>query len=310
MTLYKIENNKLNIIKEKKSILEKDVEKIVGENLEDLMGLKFVTFQFNIEKKFLDILAFDEDLNAPVIIELKRENDKGLFDQGMEYFNILSDRKSDFLLKLHEVLKIPADLKKINWSSSRVIFIGKNFTQRQMRAIDFKGIPIELWDYNLYENNFFELKEVGLKKKANLDIDVNVKNSNIVRKVKKEFKEYDLEHHFGKGTEKIISFYKKLESEILNFDNTKIKLAKMYIGFWDAEINKLFCDAKFYKGSLQVTFWSSDKKITNKFNFIRDSKGAHGNGEYIAKIEEEENLDFLIPVLKKSQEQIRKKYEK
>jgi len=114
MTLYKIENNKLNIIKEKKSILEKDVEKIVGENLEDLMGLKFVTFQFNIEKKFLDILAFDEDLNAPVIIELKRENDKGLFDQGMEYFNILSDRKSDFLLKLHEVLKIPADLKKIN----------------------------------------------------------------------------------------------------------------------------------------------------------------------------------------------------
>lgn len=301
MTLYEIKKDKLDIIKEKDNILEKDIQKIVGDNLKELMGFKFIEFEFQVSGKRIDILAFDEELNAPVIIELKRNNDKGLFDQGMEYFNILLDRdkKHVFLTTLADKLNIKSDIKLINWENSRVVFIGKNFTQRQMRAIDFKGIPIEIWDYNLYKNNFFELEEIGLEKKVNLDIDFGTNNS-IAAKVKKEFKEYDLEYHFKKGSGETVRLFNILKDRILFFDDVKIKPVKVYIGF---KVNdKLFMDVEFLKKSIKVTFWG-EKKV-EEFNFIRNIEniGTFGNGTYQAVVDSEEQINYLIPLLKKSYE--------
>ncbi len=198
--LYKINKEKLNAIKEK-SVLEKNIQELVGKNLDCLMGLEFVCFEFPVDNKYVDILAFNKETNAPVLIELKKENDKGLFDQGMEYFNLLSNRKNDFLIKLHEVLKIPADPKRVDWSSSRVIFIGKNFTERQRRAVDFRGLPIELWDYDWYEGDYFKLEQIGLEKRAGLDIKEIKGNS--ISKIEKEFKEHTEDEYKNKTSEKV-----------------------------------------------------------------------------------------------------------
>ena len=99
--LYKISQNKLSSMRQKK-VLERQVQELVGDNLEHLLGLEMVCYEFTVEGKRIDILAFDREANAPVIIELKKENSGGLFDQGMEYFHLLSNRKADFLIKINE----------------------------------------------------------------------------------------------------------------------------------------------------------------------------------------------------------------
>ena len=226
--LYKINKEKLNAIKEK-SVLEKNIQELVGRNLNCLMGLEFVCFEFSVDNKYIDILAFNRETSAPVLIELKKENDRGLFDQGMEYFNLLSNRKNDFLIKLHEVLKIPADPKKVDWSSSRVVFVGKNFTERQRRAIDFRGLPIELWDYDWYEGDYFKLEQIGLEKKASLDIK-EIKGSSI-SKIEKEFKEHTEDEYKNKTSEKVWEVFENIKEEFLKLDKVKMNMTNNYISF-------------------------------------------------------------------------------
>ena len=226
--LYKINKEKLNVIKEK-SVLEKNIQELVGKNLDCLMGLEFVCFEFPVDNKYVDILAFNKETNSPVLIELKKENDRGLFDQGMEYFNLLSNRKNDFLIKLHEILKIPADPKKVDWSSSRVIFIGKNFTERQRRAIDFRGLPIELWDYDWYEGDYFKLEQIGLEKKASLDIKEIKGNS--ISKIEKEFKEHTENEYKNKTSEKVWEVFESIKEELLKWDRVKMNMRNNYISF-------------------------------------------------------------------------------
>jgi hypothetical protein len=47
-------------------------------------------------------------------------------------------------------------LKKdnVDWSQSRVIFISPQFTTYQRKAIEFKDLPIELWEVKKYSNYF------------------------------------------------------------------------------------------------------------------------------------------------------------
>lgn len=229
--LYKIAREKLSPMKGKK-ILEKDVEKLVGENLEQLLGLEKVCYQFSVEGKRIDILAFDREMNAPVIIELKKDNSSGLFDQGMEYFHLLSNRKADFLLRINEVLRIPAQLAAVDWSSSKVIFIGRNFDQRQRRAVDFKGVPIELYDYDWYEDGFFKLESVGLEKRASLEIQGIGKSGKDIESVKKSFKEYSVDEKFPEGWESSKELFEELRERIFKMNSDiEEKATKAYIAY-------------------------------------------------------------------------------
>ena len=252
--LYSVKKTELFPLKHKK-VLEKDVQKLVGENLEKLMGLDFVNFEFSVEKKRIDILAFDREANAPVIIELKKDNSAGLFDQGMEYFNLLSDRKSDFILELHSKLGIPADIKKIDWSASRVVFIGKNFNQRQRRAIDFQGLPIELWSYEWYEDGFFDLEQEGLKKQAKLEIAGIGKNkSEKIAKISTEFVEYDRDYHRKKTSEELWDIFEKIEKEALSFDSVHEKFLKQYLSFCIREGGVNFIELTLRQGKINFYF--------------------------------------------------------
>lgn len=305
MALYKIGKTKLELIKEKPNLLEKDVQKIVGENLYELLGLKFIEFEFQVSGKRIDILAFDEELNAPVLIELKRDNDRGLFDQGMEYFNILLDRdkKHVFLTTLSQKLKIDSDINSINWSNSRVIFVGKNFTQRQMRAIDFKGIPIELWDYSLYENDLFELKEIGLEKKVDLEINLNQSNNSNLEKIKREFKEYDLDFHIKKGSEKTIELLKNIREEILKIDpDIKEGFKKVYIGY--QVNNKNFITLSVQKNNIYVDFGRAEPKdlIDPEQKLKYQENSVKWFGQHISRVTYDniDDLDYIISLVRQN----------
>lgn len=306
--LYKINKEKLNTIKEK-SVLEKDIQELVGKNLDYLMGLEFVCFEFSVDNKYIDILAFNKETKAPILIELKKENDRGLFDQGMEYFNLLSNRKNDFLIKLHEVLKIPADPQKVDWSSSRVIFIGKNFIERQRRAVDFRGLPIELWDYDWYEGNYFKLEQIGLEKKASLDIKEIKGNS--ISKIEKEFKEHTEDEYKNKTSEKVWEVFESLKEELLKWDRVKINMRNNYISF--TYRNYALSYIYFKMDKLVVRFGKEEYKLniadSLKAENVRTKKVyLNWSAHYEAIIKDSSNLLEFVFVVKQIYKKIDEEY--
>jgi len=306
--LYKINKEKLSAI-QMKSVLEKKVQELVGKNLDCLMNLELVCSEFQVDNKYIDILAFDKEANAPVLIELKKENDRGLFDQGMEYFNLLSNRKNDFLIKLHEILKIPADPARVDWSSSKVVFIGKNFTERQRRAVDFRGLPIELWDYDWYEGDYFKLEQIGLEKRASLDIK-EIKG-NAISKIEKEFKEHTEEEYKNKTSEKVWEVFENLKEELLKWDRVRMNMRGGYISF--TYRNCALAYIYFRRDKLVINFGKEEYKLIIPNNLeIKNVREVHPNwsAHYEVTIKDDSNWYGLIVIAKQIYDKIDEEYQK
>jgi hypothetical protein len=81
----------------------------------------------------------------------------GLYDRSC--WSIVAN-KADFLIEFNE--KNAKQLKRddIEWQQSRVIFIAPFFTPYQKSAINFKNLPIELWEIKFYSNNLVEYKQI------------------------------------------------------------------------------------------------------------------------------------------------------
>ena len=153
MPLYKHVHDQLESIKENPFKIERDIQTIVEKNLSVLFSLEFVKREFQIAMLRIDTLAFDKEAKAFVIIEYKRSSNYSVVDQGMSYLGLMLNNKAEFILEYNE--RCNASLKRgdLDWSQSKVIFIAPSFTTFQLEAINFKDLPIELWEVKRYLNN-------------------------------------------------------------------------------------------------------------------------------------------------------------
>ncbi|MBU1974026.1 MAG: hypothetical protein KKH52_01370, partial [Nanoarchaeota archaeon] len=141
------------MVKEIKFALEKDLQKLTEENLENIFGLKFISSEFNLQNFRIDTLAFDEENKSFVVIEYKRDRSFSVIDQGYSYLALMLNNKADFILEYNEKMKDNLKRDDVDWSQSRVMFLSTNFTTYQQNAINFKDLPIELWEVNRYDND-------------------------------------------------------------------------------------------------------------------------------------------------------------
>lgn len=297
--LYKISHRSLVPIK-KKNPLEKAVQNLVEKNLQEVFNLDFVESEFSIENVRFDTLAFDRETNSPVIIEFKKGFEKSLFDQGLEYLNILFSRKADFAITLHRKLKTPIDIEKINWSSARVIFVGGHFSERQKRAIAFQGLPVELWRFEWHENNFFQIEKEDIQKEAKLsEFTKSITNKNsAVKTIQKEVKEYDREYHQQNANKKIWELFEKIENELLSWDDFKINYRKLYIAFF---LKNSFCVVKILKSKLQVEFGKKQNaSIFKKIPIVKDISSKEFNHAFMFELENDRTFDELFFVLRQN----------
>ena len=162
--LYQAQNEKLSFVP-KKDISERDLESLLEKNLSELFpDLVFVSRQFSIEGKKLDILAFDREQNSPVIFELKKGRASEIVAQGLQYFRFLSTRKNDFRIELLNKKIIKNHDDKINWEASKLIFVAENFPEREIDSASF-NFPIELFQFSWFKNGSFVLKKWNAEKK-------------------------------------------------------------------------------------------------------------------------------------------------
>ena len=209
--LFKIlPKNRLDEIREKNSsgFSEKNLEDLLTENLSKIFpNLIFVSRQFSIDGLFLDILAFDREQSSPVIFELKKDRAREIVAQGLQYFRFLSTKKEKFIFEFLDKKIISRHDEKINWNSSKLIFIAREFPEREIDSSSF-NLPIELFKFSWFKSNDFFLEKVE-RRKEKPKIGEVLKNPE-VEKITREFKEYDRDSHKKKASEKTWELFEKI----------------------------------------------------------------------------------------------------
>jgi len=284
MPLYTLHNQKLSPIKEVNIGLEKNIQTIIEQNLSEVFGLEFVATELTIGGLRFDTLAFDPDSNSFVIIEYKKDRSFSVVDQGFAYLSLMLNNKADFILEYNERTKHQLTRDQIDYSQSKVIFVANSFTQHQKIAINFRDLPIELWEYALYDNQTLHLQMLEASRSAE---SINtISNDPTVASVTKEVKTYQVSDHFHEGWDNSKALYEELSEAIIALDpRITEKAVKNYIGYYVG--NTKFCNIKVSKSkiALDVTRFRPEdlNDPEHRLRYVEGSK-EHWN-VYVSKIE-------------------------
>lgn len=297
MALFKIEK-RLEYIKEKPFKLEKEIQDLTEENLKTILGLDFVKSEFALNNFRIDTLAFDREANAFVIIEYKRDKNFSVIDQGYAYLSLMLNNKADFILEFNENLDKTLKRNDVDWSQSRVLFISPAFTNYQREAINFKDLPIELWEVKRFENNTVSYEQIQ-KAGAQESIKTISKTDQTIDNVAKEIKVYSEQEHLENVNDEIIELYEKFKSAIQNLDNLEIKPKKKYIAFVSG---RNVIDILPQKKALKMWINMSKGELDDSKNITRDvsTTGHWGNGDYEIQTNNDDDLEYILSLVKQS----------
>lgn len=158
--LYQIINNTANELKGVISNLEKPLQTLIENNLETLLGIRFIKTEHLTGKTHggrIDTLGLDEN-SCPVIIEYKRHKDENVINQGLFYLDWLMDHQAEFFLLVEKKLG-RENAKTIDWLSPRLVCIAADFTKFDGHAVQQINRNIELIRYRQFGQDLllFEL---------------------------------------------------------------------------------------------------------------------------------------------------------
>lgn len=302
MKLYSKNNNKLKGISSNDFKLEKDIQNLIENNLDELFNLQFVKSELSIKSFRIDTLGYDRENKSFVIIEYKKDRNFSVIDQGYTYMSLLLNNKSDFILEYNEVCGGTLKRDDIDWTQSKVIFISPQFTEYQKHSINFKDVPFELWEIKKYENNLIGLLQHKTTSEESISTTIGLETTSVVSTVSKEVKLYKEEDHLNqpKVLDKTKEIYNNLRERILNIGgDIEIVPRKMYIGF---KRRTNFIDILIGKSELWC--WINLKKgeLDDPKGLCRDVKeiGHYGNGDYDLSIGETTDLDYVMFLVNQS----------
>ncbi len=303
MPIFKINKTKLEPIKEVKISLEKDLQKITEKDLETVFGLDFVASEFALNGLRIDTLAFDSETKSFVIIEYKRDKSFSVIDQGYAYLALMLNNKADFILEYNEKTKNNLKRDDVDWSQSRVLFVANSFTTYQRNAINFKDLPIELWEAKKYSNETILFNHLR-SSEARESIKAISKNKTIAS-VSKEIKKYSVDDHFKEDWEESRTLFEKLSSGILEIDEKiEEKAQKHYIAYKILADGKNkgqnFCEVVGQKQGLKIYLDVKKEKLDDYKKITQDcSKIGHwATGNVVFSLTKSEQIDYAMFLIK------------
>lgn len=159
MPLFKITKTALCTVDQTNFHFEKELQKLIENNLEAVFGCRFVATEFPTGEQHagrIDTLALSEDDN-PVIIEYKKVESSALINQSLFYLAWLQDHQGDFAMAVQEELGKEA---RVDWSDIRVICLAPNYKKHDLHAVQVMGANLELWAYRLFKNDSLYLEKI------------------------------------------------------------------------------------------------------------------------------------------------------
>jgi len=228
MPVYTNDSGSLAIVPLTEFVAERELQKLIEENLEVTFGSKFVASEFStglVHGGRIDTLALSEDGN-PVIIEYKKIETSGLINQALFYLDWIKDHRGDFEVKVKQKL---GDVE-IDWSYIRVICIAPGYDNYALHAVKHMPTGIELWKYRNFANGTFELEEI-YKPQAKKRGRVEMANTNSAVVVE-ELPEYTIEMHQAKGSKNVLDLFEQVHDYILQLDEAiSVVPRKLYIAY-------------------------------------------------------------------------------
>lgn len=297
MPLFSLEKGKLERINKVDFKLERDIQKLTEENLNEIFGLEFMRTEFQLHDLKVDTLAFDNETKSFIIIEYKRSKNFSVIDQGYSYLALLLNNQAEFILEYYKCTKKNLLKNEVDWSQSKVIFVSPHFTKFQRYSINFKDLPIELWEVSNYGTNisFNQLKP----SETNISIRTLNPKTKEVKNPGEIIKTYDEAGHLKNVSEEILELYEELKERILSLGDVEVKPLKVYIAF---KASKNFVDIEFAKKSIRLWLNMKNGTLDDPKKIARDVSGIghHGNGDYDITLTLENDLDYLMYLIKQS----------
>ncbi|MBT5215310.1 hypothetical protein HOM13_01095 [Candidatus Woesearchaeota archaeon] len=301
MEIYLNKKQELSSVRTKPFRLEKDIQNLVESNLQTLFKLDLVKSEFSINNYRLDSLCFDIESKSFVIIEYKKDKNYSVIDQGFSYLSTVLENKGDLIIEYQEKFGKRVRKDSIDWSQIRIVFISPSFSQYQKDSINFKDLPIELYEIQQYENDLVTLNKIQSKSSSTSINDLS--DGGVIGKVKREIKVYTEESITNYGSDFTKELYSQYKNKIMELgDDINVKFTQRYIGFKRGKKN--FTDITVSKDFIKIWLNQKKGKIDDSKNLCRDVSniGHWGNGDYELRVTDNKDFEYILSLIRQSYE--------
>jgi len=164
MPVFQTSGAKLHKLSSHAFSKEKELQSLVEENLDELLGMHFLATEYTTTfGGRIDTLAVDYT-GAPVIIEYKRNRNDNVINQGLSYLRWLQAQKVEFfeMLLIKTLGASVAEKIQIDWKNPRVVCIAEAYSKFDIDTVEVIPMRIELFKYRNYEGGIFSLEPLGV----------------------------------------------------------------------------------------------------------------------------------------------------
>ena len=303
MDLYKVTKDQvLEPIQISKFDLERDIQRVVEKNTQELFSLQFVKSEFSVQGYRIDSLCFDQEARSFVIIEYKNTQSYSVIDQGFTYLSTMLNNKSDFVLEYNETTGSNLKRDEVDWTQSRVIFVSPSFSQYQRDSVNFKDIPFELWEVKRFDGDVIGFNRLITGSKESIK-GFETNSDSVLSEVSVE----DEDSILKRVPESIQKIYHELKERMSSWEDISFNAKQHYISVLRGNKVKIYLNLQKsqlkidmirrvdFNGDVQsvpIRFTTDDPK--NLFSLVvSDHKEV-----YTCSVTDTSGLDYLLMVMK------------
>ena len=275
----------------KQVALEKDLQKLLEENMFTFFGVTFLKSEYKITNGRMDSIGIDEN-NCPVIFEYKRSVNENVINQGLFYLDWLLDHKADFKLLVMDVLG-KEKAANIDWSMPCVICIANDFTKFDEHAVNQMQRNIKLVRYRKFGDNLIAFEHLNAPQVQ----PITYEEPQTKPSSKSGWKDKDFKQYFAEAGEKNQNIFYSIRDYVLSLgDDIAENQLKLYVAFKKA---KNFVCVEVYQSQILCHLKLNPDTVDLVPGFIEDvrTKGHWGTGDLrliIKSIEDFEKAQHLI----------------
>lgn len=259
-----------------------------AENLESLLGMRFLAKEYQTRDGRIDTLAIDE-ANAPVIIEYKWNEKDTILPQGLFYFNWLKENKRLFNLQAEKILGKEV---KVNWEKPRVVLIAQGFDRYTMFAVR-EVRYVELIKYTPYKDGILLLETVYSPETSK-----PVAEKEQESEVEQKEEVFGIDYHLENVSDEVKEIFYALEERLLALPSvTEVAEQKAGITY---RTTKSFTRFEFGKTYIDVLLRGA--KYQDPKGLIQDIASYKWGYDGRAKIKSLEDVEVIFDLIRQSYE--------
>ena len=296
MPAFKIHSNNLTKLEIKQFKREKELQSLVEENLLDIFKVRLVSSEFIIKGEHngrIDTLGLGED-DSPVIIEYKLKEKSDLINQSLFYYDWLDEHRDDFEIECQKQLGKQIE---VDWSDIRVVCLAQGFKKYDIHAVKRMNVKIELWQYQLFRDNFLYLEQINSLSSSHETMPSKQGLQNSTFSNRKD--SYNIEQHYENKPDPIPFLFKSAREYILGLgDHVKESPRKLYVAYRTSQI---FACIEVQTKKL-IVYLKLDYQNVPPVDMARDVSniGHFGTGNYELTIKNDSDFEKAKPYIEMS----------